>query len=49
MLRQDAAAARKLLAVGQYPVQGPQDVPRWAAFMQVVQMMYNLEETITKS
>ena len=49
VLRRDAAAARKLLALGQYPVQGPQDVPRWAAFMQVVQMMYNLEETITKS
>lgn len=49
LLRQQLPAASKLLAVGQARVQAPADKVQWAAFMQLVQMIYNLEETITKS
>jgi hypothetical protein len=49
VLEHDPSAATKLLAVGQYRVDGRQDERVWAAFMQVVHTIYNLEEAITKS
>ena len=45
----ELSTARKLLAVGQYTVESGQDERVWAAFMQVVHTIYNLEEAITKS
>lgn len=49
MLQQDTAAAEKLLDVGEYVIACSKDKVLWAAFMQLVQTIYNLEETITKS
>jgi len=45
----DTVTAEKLLKVGEY--QFPQDNERvpWAALMQTLQIIYNLEETITQS
>jgi hypothetical protein len=42
-------SAEKLLAVGEYPLPEDIDKIRLAAMMQVVNTMFNLEETITKS
>lgn len=44
----DQHTARELLEVGEYAVQQPPDEISWAALMQVVQTIYNLEEVITK-
>ena len=41
--------ARQLLDVGEYPMEQGLEVEEWAALMQVIQAMYNLEETIMKS
>jgi hypothetical protein len=49
ILRDDLPTAKKLLAVGEYVVESGEDERTWAAFMQVVHTIYNLEETITKS
>lgn len=49
VLKQDLPTAKKLLEVGEYPVEAGKDESKLAAFMQVVQTIYNLEETITKS
>jgi hypothetical protein len=42
-------SARKLVAVGEYPLPENVDHPKLAALMQVLSTLYNLEETITKS
>ena len=44
----DPATAKDLLEVGEYVVEGQRDETAWAALMQVVQTIYNLEEVITK-
>ncbi|WP_114750585.1 PSD1 and planctomycete cytochrome C domain-containing protein [Pleomorphovibrio marinus] len=41
--------ASQLLEVGEYPKEKGLEVPQWAALMQVIQAIYNLEETIMKS
>jgi hypothetical protein len=42
-------SAEKLLAVGEFPL--PEDVDKitLAAMMQAINMIYNLEETVTKT
>ena len=42
-------AARKMVAVGEYPMIKNIDIKTLAALMRVVSTIYNLEETITKS
>lgn len=49
ILKDDIPTAKKLLAVGEYSIESGEDERTWAAFMQVVHTIYNLEETITKS
>lgn len=48
-LQKDKGNAAKLLAVGEYPMPEKMDKTSLAALMQVVNTIYNLEETITKS
>ena len=43
------ATAEKLLTVGEYPQDSKADKVREAALMQMMMVIYNLEETITKS
>jgi hypothetical protein len=43
------AQATKILAVGEYPINPKMDKKLLAAMMRVVNTIYNLEETITKS
>lgn len=47
--RNQPEVARKLLNVGEYPATDSLDMPSLAALMQVIETIYNLEETITKS
>jgi hypothetical protein len=47
--RQDHIAAAVLLEVGEYPMDEALDITELAALMQVIQIIFNLEETITKS
>ena len=47
--QQDKIAAAALLDVGKYPIDETLDRTEMAALMQVIQIIYNLEETITKS
>ncbi|TAG52351.1 MAG: hypothetical protein EAZ29_07720, partial [Runella slithyformis] len=42
-------SAKKLLTVGEYPIPATINKPMLAALMRVVNTIYNLEETITKS
>ncbi|AEI51831.1 PSD1 and planctomycete cytochrome C domain-containing protein [Runella slithyformis] len=42
-------SAEKLLAVGEYPIPAQVDKVQLAALMRIVNTIYNLEETITKS
>src|SRR5690606_29383011 len=49
MHQQDKITAGKLLEVGEFPVNETVDPVEMAALMQVIQIIYNLEETITKS
>lgn len=49
VLGKDSGKAKILLTVGEYVVDGEPDERAWAALMQVVHTIYNLEETITKS
>jgi uncharacterized protein DUF1553/uncharacterized protein DUF1549/cytochrome c len=42
-------AAEKTLEVGEYPIDKTVDTARCAALMQVIETLYNLEETITKT
>ncbi len=42
-------AAKKTLAVGEYPLDKTIDTKTLAAFMRVISAIYNLEETITKT
>lgn len=49
LLQNDLPTARKLLAVGEHGIRSDEDERTWAAFMQVVHTIYNLEETIMKS
>lgn len=42
-------SAQKLLAVGEYPIPAQVDKVQLAALMRIVNTIYNLEETITKS
>jgi hypothetical protein len=41
--------AEKALAVGEYPLPKKEDTKQLAAMMRVISIIYNLEETITKS
>lgn len=43
----DNESAEKLLAIGEYPA-NPSDTAKTAALMMVAQVLYNLDETITK-
>ncbi|WP_428664434.1 PSD1 and planctomycete cytochrome C domain-containing protein [Runella sp.] len=43
------SSAEKLLAVGEYPIPAQLDKTQLAALMRIVNTIYNLEETITKS
>ncbi|SEJ62520.1 Planctomycete cytochrome C [Cyclobacterium xiamenense] len=45
----DGARAEQLLAVGEYPLSPSLPITERAALMQVISLLYNLEETITKS
>ena len=45
----DQGAARKTLTIGEYPWRGGIDISASAALMRVIDAMYNLEETITKT
>src|SRR5690606_19810920 len=47
--QQYSVAAAELLDVGEYPVDETLDQTELATLMQVIQIIYNLEETITKS
>lgn len=49
MGRLDAAAAQKILSVGEYPQDDKVDKKQQAALMRVISTIYNMEETITKS
>jgi hypothetical protein len=45
----DRERARKFIRIGEYPAVEGLDPVRHAALMQVIHMMYNLEETTVKS
>jgi hypothetical protein len=47
--RQDPKSAAKTLAVGEYPQAANGDAASTAALMRVIDTIYNLEETITKT
>ena len=47
--KQQPAAAVKLLHHGEYPMAGHLDNASWAAMMQVITTIYNLEETLSKT
>lgn len=47
--RKQEAVAAKLLDVGEYPIPVGLDISSLAAMMQMIETIYNLEETITKS
>jgi hypothetical protein len=47
--RDQPEVAMKLLNVGEYATPDSLDIPSLAAMMQVIETIYNLEETITKS
>lgn len=47
--KMDASTAEKIVAVGEYPLSQGVDKKRLAALMRVVNTLYNLEETITKT
>lgn len=49
ILQNDLTTAKKLLEVGEYRIEITEDARTWAALMQVVHTIYNLEETIMKS
>jgi DNA-directed RNA polymerase len=42
-------SAEQLLKVGEYPEAKGLEVKSWAAMMKVISMIYNLEETISKT
>lgn len=41
--------AQKLIQVGEYPMTPGLDAKSWAALMQVISTIYNMEETISKT
>ncbi len=43
------ADAKKLLQHGEYPMAKGLDAAQWAAMMQVITTIYNMEETLSKS
>jgi hypothetical protein len=47
--KSDPAEAEKALKIGEYPPAEQLDIAEQAALMQVVSLMYNLEETLMKS
>jgi hypothetical protein len=49
LTRMDPSTARKVLAVGEYPIPKDIDQQMLAALMRVVTTIYNLEESISKS
>ncbi|HEY4289634.1 MAG TPA: PSD1 and planctomycete cytochrome C domain-containing protein [Puia sp.] len=49
LFRSNPVAARKTLAVGEYPQPAHTDIVTCAALMRVISTLYNLEETITKT
>ena len=49
LFRQKKLNATKVLAVGEYPQAKIADRAAWAALMQVIGTIYNMEETITKT
>nr|MBI1228556.1 DUF1553 domain-containing protein [Cytophagales bacterium] len=49
LYKNDPAEAEKALKIGEYPQVEQLDVAEQAALMQVVSLMYNLEETLMKS
>ncbi|MEX2595133.1 MAG: PSD1 and planctomycete cytochrome C domain-containing protein [Anditalea sp.] len=49
LLKEDKATAEKLLEVGEYPIDENLDKSQLAAMMQVIQIIYNLEESLIKS
>ena len=46
--RDDADSARRLIAVGEFPVDPKLDVVEWAALTTVASLVLNLDETMTK-
>lgn len=48
-LKKDTHRAEQLLSVGEYPLNSALPIAERAALMQVISLLYNLEETITKS
>ncbi len=46
--RDDADSARRLIAVGEFPVDPKLDVVEWAALTTVASLVLNLDETVTK-
>jgi mono/diheme cytochrome c family protein len=48
-LQAEQTTAAKLLDVGEYPMDGNLDKSKLAAMMQVIQLIYNLEESLIKS
>lgn len=49
LFKQKKLSATKILNAGEYPQAKVADRASWAALMQVIGMMYNMEETITKT
>jgi hypothetical protein len=49
LYKQDPASAAKLLHHGEYPMATNLDNASWAAMMQVITTIYNMEETLSKT
>ncbi len=49
LFKQKKLSSTKILSAGEYPQAKVSDRASWAALMQVIGMMYNMEETITKT
>jgi hypothetical protein len=49
LYKQQPASALKLLQHGEYPMAQQLDNASWAAMMQVITTIYNLEETLSKT
>ncbi|MBU1821515.1 MAG: hypothetical protein KKG00_08400, partial [Bacteroidetes bacterium] len=49
LFRQKKLNADKVLNVGEYPMAPIQDRAAWAALMQAISTIYNMEEAITKT
>jgi hypothetical protein len=49
LYQQKKQDAKKIITVGEYPIDEKVDVVKTAALMKTIQAIYNLEETITKT